>query len=112
MMLKWRRYDVTSTSVQLHVPAGNLAPVGPPNILNLPTPMCIMAGGPSMIYPCKFGEIHTLVQEILHIQAVVTEHDNSYPLNRTQRPELSEPVSEGMNNMFFSRISPLQSVVQ
>ena len=45
-MTSMRRY-VASTSLRRHVPAGNLAPLGPPNILNLgppnilnlPTPM-------------------------------------------------------------------------
>ena len=38
-MTSMRRRYVASTSLRHHVPAGNLAPLGPPNILNLPTPM-------------------------------------------------------------------------
>ena len=46
-MTSMRRQYVASTSLRRHVPAGNLAPswppnilnLGPPNILNLPTPM-------------------------------------------------------------------------
>ena len=46
-MTSMRRRYVASTSLRRHVPAGNLAPLGPPknskpwppNILNLPTPM-------------------------------------------------------------------------
>ena len=49
-MMSMRRRYVASTSLQRHVPAGNLAPPNilnlappppPPNILNLPTPMII-----------------------------------------------------------------------
>ena len=47
-MTSMRRYYVASTSLRRHVPAGNLAPLAPqyskpcppPNIRNLPTPMC------------------------------------------------------------------------
>ena len=38
-MTSMRRRYVASTSLRRHVPAGNLAPPWPPNILNLPTPM-------------------------------------------------------------------------
>ena len=45
-MTSMRRRYVASTSLRRHVPAGNLAPLGPqyskpwpPNSLNLPTPM-------------------------------------------------------------------------
>ena len=38
-MTSMRRCYVASTSFRRHVPAGNLAPLGPPNILNLPTPV-------------------------------------------------------------------------
>ena len=46
-MTSVRRHYVAPTSLRRHVPAGNLAPLGPPNILNLgppnilnlPTPM-------------------------------------------------------------------------
>ena len=46
-MTSMRRHYVASTSLRRHVPAGSLAPLGPPNILNLgppnilnlPTPM-------------------------------------------------------------------------
>ena len=48
-MTSMRRRYVASTSLRRHVPAGNLAPpgspkilnLGPPNTLNLPTPMSI-----------------------------------------------------------------------
>ena len=37
-MTSMRRRYVASTSLRRHVPAENLAPLGPPNILNLPPP--------------------------------------------------------------------------
>ena len=37
-MTSMRRHDVASMSLRRHVPAGNLAPLGPPNILHLGPP--------------------------------------------------------------------------
>ena len=42
-MTSMRRRYIASTSLQRHVPAGNLAPLGPPNILNLPSPMTMIS---------------------------------------------------------------------
>ena len=60
-MTSMRRRYVASTSLRRHVPAGNLAPPcpppfpqyskpWPPNILNLPTPMCLLYGGSACIF--------------------------------------------------------------
>ena len=61
-----RRRYVASTSLRRHVPTGNLAPLGPPNILNLAPPQYSKPSYAYVQYPLYPTIYYILQNRILH----------------------------------------------